>query len=208
MSPPKQPTQKQPCLRPCLQSLQLCPPEGTERRQSQTQTSSLPAITAPYLSHGALKSKMSTPLHVTAYSLLSLFPRPFGLECTAVYLSVTSHRSVCQIPAAVTERLHRTVLPEPVCQAVVPWSTGEAGRKKYLEKGGKCPSAKKPILSSPFLSVCIPLIEARGARAAASLSSCVKLLTITQSVTGIRAVWISKLKLNNRIIFLQTDNVH
>lgn len=36
-----QPIQKQPCLRPRLQSLQLCPPEGTERRRNQTQTSSL-----------------------------------------------------------------------------------------------------------------------------------------------------------------------
>lgn len=42
--------QKQPRLR----SLQLCPPE---RRQNQTQTSSLPATAAPYLSHSAVKSR-------------------------------------------------------------------------------------------------------------------------------------------------------
>lgn len=59
-----------------------------------------------------------------------------------------------------------------------------------------------------FLSVCIPLIEARGARAAASLSSWVKLMTITQSVTGIRAVWLSKLKLNIRISVLQTAYIN
>lgn len=36
----------------------------------------LPATTAPYFSQKALKSKINTPLHITAYLLLSLFPRP------------------------------------------------------------------------------------------------------------------------------------
>lgn len=36
-----QPTQTQPCLRPCLQSLQLCPPERAGAQKNQTQTSSL-----------------------------------------------------------------------------------------------------------------------------------------------------------------------
>lgn len=98
MSPPKQPTQKQPCLRPCLQSLQLCPPEGTERRQNQTQTSRLrvTGYNGPILQlqRGKVQNKHTT----SRYSIFSVavIPRAMGWKRTAVYLSVTFHRSVCQ----------------------------------------------------------------------------------------------------------------
>lgn len=65
MSPPKKRNQSR--LGPCLLPLQLCPPAGTERRQNQTQTSSLAAITAPYFSYNALKSRLNRLHHIFSY---------------------------------------------------------------------------------------------------------------------------------------------
>lgn len=65
MSQPEK--RKQPRLGPCLQFLQLCAPEGTERRQNLTQTSRLPAIKVPYLSHNALKSRMNRLHYIFFY---------------------------------------------------------------------------------------------------------------------------------------------
>lgn len=61
MSPPEQPDQSR--LGPCLLPLQLCPPAGTERRQAQTQTSSLAATTAPWSRRNALKSRLERLQH-------------------------------------------------------------------------------------------------------------------------------------------------
>lgn len=49
---------------------------SADKPRHKPPVSALPAITAPYFSHNAVKSKIKTPLHVTAYFLLALFPRP------------------------------------------------------------------------------------------------------------------------------------
>lgn len=200
-----QPIQKQPCLRPRLQSLQLCPPEGTERRRNQTQTSSLrlPAITAPYFSHNAVKSKKNKKIYIkkiinhtaSRYCIFSAADilLAIDLKRTAVYLSVTFHRSVCQ---SGNSSCHWTAPPNnlstPRSSVRAPMVNGQL--KKNIWKTQQCLRKQlRPLLwKAP---VCIPLTEARGARAAgASPSSCAQPTRFTRSITGKRAVCLSKWK--------------
>lgn len=92
---------------------------GPERRQNSDtepppsppphpKVSALPTITAPYFGSNTVKSRINTR-EVTASCLLTTL-QAIGLRSAAGYLSVTSHRSVCQ-STAVTERLLQREIP-------------------------------------------------------------------------------------------------
>lgn len=49
---------------------------SAEKTRHKPPVSALAAITAPYFSHNAVQSKIKRPLHLKAYFLVSLFPRP------------------------------------------------------------------------------------------------------------------------------------
>lgn len=184
--------QKQPRLR----SLQLCPPE---RRQNQTQTSSLPATAAPYLSHSAVKSRKRAR-HFTLQHI-------FCHRCSRGHLIGNAQRFTCPSRSTClsvrsqqlslkgsSDRFDRS--PSVSCR-----SHGQQAARitqKDIRKRTKIPP------QNAILSVCIPLTEARGARAAASFSSCVKRSTVTLIITGNGAVRLSKLKLD-RICLFQSD---
>lgn len=104
---------------------------SADKTRHKPPVSALPAITAPYFSHNAVKSRKK--IHNTSrYCIFSVavILRAIDLNRTAVYLSVTFHQSVSQRTAAVTERLLQPIFPHPVCRVVFPWSTGETGNKQ------------------------------------------------------------------------------
>lgn len=83
---------------------------------------------------------------------------------------------------------------------MVNWRDGPNPRRK----GGQCLRKRFRSLSTgkKTPSVSIPLTEARGARAAASCSSCVKLARVTERSTGKRAARLSKCGLHRMCVCL------
>lgn len=97
--------------------------------------SALPAITAPYFSHNAVKSKKNKKIYIKKiinHTLLHIFCCRYSsgqiwnaqrFTCPSRFTGL----SVSQGTAAVTERLLQTIFPHPARQFVLPWSTGETG---------------------------------------------------------------------------------
>lgn len=165
--------------------------------------SALPAITAPYFSHNAVKSKKNkkkyikkiinhTLLHIFCcrYSSGHRFETHSGLpvrHVSPVCLSVREQQ--LSLNGSSKQSFHTPLVS--LC------SHGQRARppiKKNIWKTQQCLRKQlRPLLwKAP---VCIPLTEARGARAAgASPSSCVQLTRVTRSITGKRAVCLSQWK--------------
>lgn len=113
---------------------------SADKTRHKPLVSALPAITTPYFSHNAVKSRINTALHVTAYFLSSLFPWPFiwnvqRFTCPSRFTGLP----VTPTAAAFTERPLRPILPDAVCQSAFPWSTDE--RNKNLYRRGTKPQS-------------------------------------------------------------------
>lgn len=164
--------------------------------------SALPAITAPYFSHNAVKSKKNKKIYIKKkkHTLLHIFCCRYSSGHRFETHSGLPVRHVSPVCLSVREQqlsLNGSSKQSFHTPLVSLCSHGQRARpaiKKNIWKTQQCLRKQlRPLLwKAP---VCIPLTEARGARAAgASPSSCVQLTRVTRSITGKRAVCLSQWK--------------
>lgn len=158
--------------------------------------SALPAITAPYFSHNAVKSKKNKKIYIKKiinHTLLHIFCCRYSSGHRFETHSGLPVRHVSPVCLSVREQqlsLNGSSKQSFHTPLVSLCSHGQRARpaiKKNIWKTQQCLRKQlRPLLwKAP---VCIPLTEARGARAAgASPSSCVQLTRVTRSITGKRA---------------------